>query len=412
MTRTTLLPSIACLMISLVAYPPQAANAQSNVVARLGPGVWYEIPSSQLEQVAYPWPANVITTKNGVGFKAVIGNWSGGAYDTRRDRLLIWGGGHFAYAGNEIYGFDLGHLRWQRLSEPSLEIDLDYRAGDDIYIDGKPRSNHTYGSLQYVPVVDRFCSFGTSANFPASRGGPTTWAYDFSAGKWERKSPAPGFGFGTSSAWDPVTQRIWIRLNGKEGMLAEWDPVKDHWTARARGLEHKTWFDQSAAIDPLGRRYVAVGGGKIRTYDLSSPGSIIQRDIRTSGPQDIVAATNPGFEYDPIIDKFVGWNGGADIFTLDPETWQWQRLPPAASNRTRPTPAAKNGTFGRFRYVPSRNVYVVVNSVRENVYIYRLSDLQRAAIPPRLAAATRSTDAMLAGWASRQSSMFKHGPSN
>ncbi|MBK6402384.1 MAG: hypothetical protein IPF74_10750 [Rhodocyclaceae bacterium] len=203
MTRTTLLPSIACLMISLVAYPPQAANAQSNVVARLGPGVWYEIPSSQLEQVAYPWPANVITTKNGVGFKAVIGNWSGGAYDTRRDRLLIWGGGHFAYAGNEIYGFDLGHLRWQRLSEPSLEIDLDYRAGDDIYIDGKPRSNHTYGSLQYVPVVDRFCSFGTSANFPASRGGPTTWAYDFSAGKWERKSPAPGFGFGTSSAWGP-----------------------------------------------------------------------------------------------------------------------------------------------------------------------------------------------------------------
>jgi hypothetical protein len=90
--------------------------------------------------------------------------------------LLIWGGGHFAYAGNEIYGFDLGHLRWQRLSEPSLEIDLDYRAGDDIYIDGKPRSNHTYGSLQYVPVVDRFCSFGTSANFPASRGGPTTWS--------------------------------------------------------------------------------------------------------------------------------------------------------------------------------------------------------------------------------------------
>lgn len=396
---------MAALGVCLVA----EASPANDALANSRPREWYEVPSSRLDKVAYHWPANVITTKNGVGFEAVMGTWSGGAYDTRRDRLLIWGGGHFAYAGNEIYGFDIGSLSWQRVSDPSLEIDLDYRAGDEVYVDGKPRSNHTYGGIQYVPTIDRFCSFGTSANFPASRGGPTTWCYDFNAKKWERKSPAPGFGFGTSSAWDSVTERIWIRLNGKEGMLAEWDPVKDLWTTGARRLEHKTWYDQSAAIDPIGRRYVAVGGGKIRAYDLSSPGPIIQRDIQTSGPQDIVAATNPGFEYDPVIDKFVGWNGGADVFTLDPETWQWQRLPPAASNRTMPTPAAKNGTFGRFRYVPSRNVYIVVNSVRENVYIYRLTDLQRAAIPPRLAAATRSADAALATWASRQARIFKRG---
>lgn len=400
------LRSFVCLL-ALVTWAATATAGEQ--LAQMKAGTWIEIPGSHLIDVAYRWPAGITTTMNGIGIDGVMSTWSGGAYDTRRDRLLAWGGGHYAYAGNEIYAFDIVSLRWQRLSDPSLAIDLDYPAGNEIYADGMPRSNHSYGGLQYVPSIDRFCAFGTSGTFPAARSGPTTWAYDFTARKWERKSSTPGFGPGISSAWDPVMKRIWTRLNGNEAMFAEWDPVKDIWTTRARRLTNRTWYEQSAAIDPIGRRYVAVGGGKIRAYDLSSPGPIIQRDIQTSGPQDIVAATNPGFEYDPVIDKFVGWNGGADVFTLDPETWQWQRLPPAASNRTMPTPAAKNGTFGRFRYVPSRNVYIVVNSVRENVYIYRLTDLQRAAIPRRLAAATRSADAALATWASRQARIFKRG---
>lgn len=343
---------------------------------------------------------------NGIGVASVIGNWSGGAFDTKRDRLLIWGGGHFAYAGNEIYAFDMTALRWTRINDPSLSVDTDYRAGDEIYADGTPRSNHTYGALQYIPTIDRFCSFGTSANFPASRGGPTTWAFDFTANQWERKSSAPGFGFGASSAWDPVTRKVWIRINGKEGMLAQWDPAKDTWVVRGRRLEHKTWYEQSAAIDPIGRRYVAVGGGKIRAYDLSRQGDIVQEELRTTGPQDIVTSRNPGFEYDPVIDKFIGWNGGAAVFMLDPVSLEWRRIPPADTNRVIPTAANPNGTFGRFRYIPSRNAYIVVNDVRQNVFIYKLSDLGHAKIPPRLQSATRSPDDELAAWAREQIKRF------
>jgi len=36
-----------------------------------------------------------------------------------------------------------------------------------------------------------------------------------------------------------------------------------------------------------------------------------------------------------------------------------------------PTAAEDRGTFGRFRYVPSRDVFIVVNRTNENVYIYR-----------------------------------------
>ena len=31
------------------------------------------------------------------------------------------------------------------------------------------------------------------------------------------------------------------------------------------------------------------------------------------------------------------------------------------------------GTFGRFRYVPSRNLFILCNGVKQNVYFYRLT---------------------------------------
>jgi hypothetical protein len=76
---------------------------------------------------------------------------------------------------------------------------------------------------------------------------------------------------------DPVTQRIWIRLNG-EGMLAEWDPSRII-GRRARGLEHKTWFDQPPPSIHWAAAMWPWAVERFRTYDLSSPGSIIQRDI-------------------------------------------------------------------------------------------------------------------------------------
>ena len=42
--------------------------------------------------------------------KAVTNAWSGGAYDTKRGQLYIWGGGHADYKGNEIYALDISTI--------------------------------------------------------------------------------------------------------------------------------------------------------------------------------------------------------------------------------------------------------------------------------------------------------------
>jgi len=48
-------------------------------VEDLSAGSWYEVPNSHLYDVAPSgWSANV------------IGPWSSGAYDTKRDRYVIW----------------------------------------------------------------------------------------------------------------------------------------------------------------------------------------------------------------------------------------------------------------------------------------------------------------------------------
>ena len=62
-------------------------------------------------------PASATTAVGGQA--AVMSACGGGTLDTARDRLLVWGGGHGDYAGNELCAFDLATLQWSRLTEPS-----------------------------------------------------------------------------------------------------------------------------------------------------------------------------------------------------------------------------------------------------------------------------------------------------
>ena len=48
---------------------------------------------------------------------SVMQAWSGGAFDTVRERLIVFGGGHADSPYNNVFAFDLPQMKWERLTD-------------------------------------------------------------------------------------------------------------------------------------------------------------------------------------------------------------------------------------------------------------------------------------------------------
>lgn len=339
-----------------------AAQSLAGPVEDLQPGHWYQVPNSRLETV-FPDPEPDGYT----GPRSVTDAWNGGAYDTRRDKMIVWGGGHMDYAGNEVYAFDVATLRWSRLDNPSTSTPLDVC----FYPDGRPSPPHTYNQVHYSAALDAFVAVGRTSVYGSGNTvcGDVS-AYNLDTRQW-RKLASVGNSDAVqqgTSAVDPSTGRIYAV--GNLNSQAVYDPASNSWS----NLQNNTvglGLYRTAAIDPNRRIMVAVGDPSTATSSLSSFGEF--RTQSTSGDKTLEAKNSPGFVFDPTINKFVGWSGGTAVYVLDPANWTWQKVSAAATNSVTPTAPVGAGTFGRFRYVPSRNVYILVNRSSDDVYFYKLS---------------------------------------
>jgi hypothetical protein len=83
---------------------------------------------------------------------------------------------------------------------------------------------------------------------------------------------------------------------------------------------------------------------------------------------------NPDLAYDPMSDRLVGWYAGGAVYSLSLDTEMSPAHPAAARQRmVAPKVTTSGRVYGCFLYPPSAEVFVAVNSVIENVFIYRLS---------------------------------------
>lgn len=380
MPASPLLRSLTVLVLVL-----PARTFADGPLDSLLPGEWYEVPDSQMRSVD-PCPTRDCVYSGASGQQDVIAAWSGGAFDTKRNRLVIWGGGHSGYAGNEIYVFDVDTLAWQRLSDPSTTL-----SNDDPYPDGRANPRHTYGTPVYIPTIDRFWVQGGSI-WQIGGCGNKTWMYDFDATPpedgWEQQvseiaSPFTGQLVGTGdcggmAAYDPVGDQVIVLAHlGYDGaMLFSFDPqnLSAPWTILNSETTRELY--QMAAVDPVRRLFVVVGVGKTWAYAFDQPGAP-RTTLATTGDTEIEAVDEiytkaPGVTYDPVSDRIVAWGGGGAVYTLDLDTLVWTKHAP--TNAVDPgQPTASGGTFGRFQYVPSKNVFILVNSTKTNVFFYKLT---------------------------------------
>lgn len=338
-------------------------------------GQWEELTGTAISNVD-PCPANNCSYSANEGQDAVTDNWNSAAYDSRRDQLILFGGGHGGYAGNEHYGIDLLNKTVSRLRDPTTTV----TEGVAFYTDGNPSSWHTYNNVVYSPQQDRVFYLGQTfvyqySNPPSFNNvvgldlSDNTWDAD---GTWTDGSYLGGSAVSAIDA-DGV---IWVyRYEGGVGnYLSSFDPSSDSWTDYTANAQDAFDYYNTAAIDTSRNEMASIGSGTTQgvvLHDLDNPGNA-PTFPSTSGAAGGLALEDdqaPGFIYDPIGDRYIGWNGGQSLYALDPDTWEWSALTVGGDT---PGNANTNGTFGRFAYCPRLHAVIVVNSSTTNAFVFRL----------------------------------------
>jgi len=331
------------------------AKPTTAAVLKMAPGTWLAVPDSAMDAVA-PDPGKFPATRGMMGPAAVVAAWSGGAFDGRRGRLVLWGGGHTDYHGNELYAFSVDAMAWQRLTDPTARP----RLGREMNDDGTPNGRATYNGLAYLPApIDRF--FSMAGCFAGGDGGSQAiWMFDFDSRKWAKKSSSgqtPRGGIGATCAVDPAARKVWW---GDSSGIYSYEVDGDRWTRH--GDDELYYF--TSAFDPKRGLWIVVGNGKLFAYDVRS-GAPVRQTWKTTGGEGLLAKSNPGLEYDPVRDRIVGWAGGA-VYALDPETKAW-----TVTDAPGAPPSTPYGIYGRWRYVPTLDAFIVVTASNGNVHFYK-----------------------------------------
>ncbi len=415
--RTTLPVDKKPVEIPVVENQPPGISSPSvsRIISGLAPGKWAAVPGSQLDFLrACPSATDVdlqhayLSAPNyewNFYCAGVINAENGAAYDAKNNRMIVWGGGHSDYAGNEVYAFNLGGARpgWEHLNLPSpLPTNCDMQGGN--YCSGissveyllqssaqpgnlAPASRHTLDTLQYLPDMG---AQGSLFAFSGSvwQGGDVssaTWLFDTAQKRWKELSRWDGSlpdanpdvtarptnilpGLDVFSVYDPVTGNIFAHGNRR---LKQFNPKTNQWTLMTdNNNSSSTGVHSSAAYDYKNNRLVVIGGSSDYTinpsyYQIISRGlsqQAIYHDLVTTGDNDIQFTDAPGIAYEPDADVFVAWNGGQSIYVLDMNVNppNWDKVVLQGDN---PGPAAKAGTFGRLRYVPDKKIMMLVNRI-------------------------------------------------
>lgn len=355
------------------------------IAASMEPGEWRELPDTRLADVLPERGAH-----SHWGFQgpiAVTRAWSGGAFDTKRNRLIVKGGGHGNYGGNEVYELDLEALRWERVTEPSRhEPDpafADHRAADKLYrtTDGTPVSRHTYDGLLYLPNVDRVLLWGGSLYSIGHAYDPHAWLYAPEDRSWTRGAAARREHIQSVSAFDPQTGRALVEYG--HGVYT-YDPVTDEWGAVS--THNNAQHGQVGAFDPVNRLFIQAfiprSDHPLAYYDLKVPGSKRQHP-EVDGDTSFDQTPVPGMAYHPGSGVMVLWNGWRETWVLDPATWRVRKL----ANLPGPGPDHYGtdaypvqgryktwGIYGRWAYVPDHDVFVGYGHVEDNAWLYRLPE--------------------------------------
>ena len=304
--------------------------------------------------------------------------YSGGWFDDDRLELGVWGGGHADYPGNEVCTFPIAAGVWRCGPRSTYAQD----PTTETTPDGRPSSRHTYSCIARVsaPGYDGFFCHGGSL-WRLGNSTAATWFYHRDRGTWERLADRPNWGgsdygkasLATYAVFDKVRNRVLVR--GRNMCLA-FDMGPKAWTWQGSCA----WSERGAgaAFDPERQTFIVMGAGSFEAWDTSTTAWTPLTPV-LSGDLAPVAASGPGFVFDPVGKRYLAYIGGKDVYELNRDTWRFTKITGAGADPGGQYPA---GTYGRFAYVPSTNGLIVVNSIDGGVFYYQLGGTPPSWPPP------------------------------
>lgn len=336
-------------------------------------GEWSALPNSNWLSSGVAW-AGANPGAYTMGPRAVLSAWSGAVLNTvgvwisgvftPGTFLILWGGGHGDWSGNEVYAYgplDADSPVWRRIIDPSVPGAND----TDFAPDGRPVSRHTYDTLHYDPVTNKMFACGRQGNYQTGLGTtPGGDMLDFginplAANPWSAHNTGfpsgGGGGVGSIDAQggiNPVTRLIWQVQKGNGNYLVKRDIDAGTWTAYAKDNPNGA-PDSKGSLDYLNNLLVTRGtSGQILVQNLASPTSALYTpSVTGSAP----AAGDTAMDWDHAGGRHAFWSGGKTLWFLTPganpapggDAWTWTSTTPAGG--ATPAAAEGNGTFGRFR---------------------------------------------------------------
>lgn len=396
---TNLLLALASLCVTLPAFAQTLKPAPSWVTS-IAPGTWAQVSSNTLASVDpendstlnpnYPGNAPWHAVQ---GQPSVIDTWNGGAFASgfgEYGSLVMYGGGHDAYYGSEVYAFDLGTRRWTRLSAP-YKGPFNWPYNQAEYPDRSAIPPHTYDFVDYHPATNSFVllkgqtELGPPSNETAVA---IAHAFDLGAKTWRRSPENPGVNIysGGFSVYDSKRDVFWVEGGSGSTNFLKFDPKPRNsdgtfgaWTNYGAKL---TMTDSVAAYDPINDLFVVTAFRNSETVyaiDLANPSSS-KVALKESGTPPAKASA-AGWEWSDARKGFLYWRSGADVYEFratgadwKTASWAWAKLT-SGSNSTVPQAMSKdNGVYSRFRIArfSDAEVALVVNRIDGPVYAFRI----------------------------------------
>ena len=390
----------------------QIAPASTGGGGPVPPAGFFGNVSTNLPSAVDPCPAGncpwVIGTSS--GFEGIFNLWNGGVWASslgQHGALLIYGGGHDGYSGNEVIAYLIQQQVFARIGFPSPYSE-NVRNSFGEYPDGQPTLGHQYDGIVFVPpgidadpmgCVLKIDNAGDGAisnpwihRLPLSTGPNTT-------GGWNRYCDRGAAGFSgsyCSAVWDPTRNRIWLlgglnsyyngfgyitpgATTGTLTVLANQGSNSDINTNLGLCLQH----DMLVQFCDYGG-----SGDQPRLIGRPCTGSGYFDFLTTSGSP--LPWTGAGFSWSTALSCFVAYegNGSTRVHKITPPAtnpltnpWNVTTVNLIGQNGAVPALAyygsGYNGTWGRFSEVPplcdaTRAVFVFADGKNNPAQLWSL----------------------------------------